>query len=462
MTKGSPEWGQPKPHRAIHTIMFRFNPGTPVTFNDSLPNEVDVVIIGGGVIGVSAAWYLIKQGLSVFVAEKGVVAGEQSSRNWGWVRVTWRDEAEVPIAIDSLNCWQEISSMLDEDTGFSRQGIIGLAANDQQMSEFEEWMEIAKTHQLDTRLLKRSEISSCVELPGTNWAGGMITPSDARAEPFAAVPAIARGVQKLGGKIREHCAVRSLDIEAGQVSGICTEHGRVKARAVLCAAGAWSNMFLSNAGVDFPQLPVRGTVVRTAKAPEIFSGSLALHDVFVRRRQDGGYTVASGMVEHTIGANSFRYYGAFQPSRNSASEVRLRLGSDVSQLPFLPKGWSGDEVSPFEKERVLNPVPTAKGLKLIRKNLERRLPGLSGINFVESWAGMMDATPDVVPVMDRVSEIPGLYLASGFSGHGFGIGPGAGKVMAEMITGKSPRFDLSRFRFARFSDGSKLIPGPAI
>lgn len=442
--------------------MFQFNDKMPITFRDPLPEKVDVAIIGGGVIGISTAWYLLKQGLSVFVAEKGVVAGEQSSRNWGWVRVTWRDEAEVPIAIDSLDCWQEISSELEEDTGFTRQGIIGLAASAEEMSEYEAWMDIAKAHELDTRLLRRSEISSCVDLPGSNWAGGMITPSDARAEPFKAVPAMARGLQKMGAKIREHCAVRSLDIEAGKVTGVQTEHGRVRAGAVLCAAGAWSNWFLSNADIDFPQLPVRGTVVRTAKAPEIFPGALALHDVFVRRRQDGGYTVTSGMVEHSIGADSFRYYGAFQPSRKSASDVCLRLGGDCSQRPFMGKRWSGDEISPFERERVLDPAPTAKGLKLIRRNLERRVPGLSGIDFVESWAGMMDATPDVVPVMDKVSHFPGLYLASGFSGHGFGIGPGAGKVMAEMIAGKPSRFDLSRFRFSRFSDGSKLVPGPAI
>ena len=94
--------------------MFRFNHNSPITFSDPLPAKVDVVVIGGGVIGISTAWYLLKHGLSVLVCDKGRVAGEQSSRNWGWVRVTVRDADEVPLAMDSRRCWDEISSSLDD------------------------------------------------------------------------------------------------------------------------------------------------------------------------------------------------------------------------------------------------------------------------------------------------------------------------------------------------------------
>jgi glycine/D-amino acid oxidase-like deaminating enzyme len=99
---------------------------------------------------------------------------------------------------------------------------------------------------------------------------------------------------------------------------------------------------------------------------------------------------------------------------------------------------------------------------MIRQHLANRLPQLADVEFAESWAGMIDATPDIVPVMDQLESHPGLFLASGFSGHGFGIGPGAGKVMANLITGRATGFDLDRFRFSRFADGSKMRPGPAI
>ena len=145
-----------------------------------------------------------------------------------------------------------------------------------------------------------------------------------------------------------------------------------------------------------------------------------------------------------------------------ASEITVRLSRDATQQSFPMKSWNGDEISPFEKHRVLNPEPSNKALRLMRKQLAKRIPALADVKFVESWAGMIDATPDVVPVMDEIPSISGLFLATGFSGHGFGVGPAAGKVMSNLITGRETGHDLHRFRFSRFSDGSKMVPGPAI
>lgn len=442
--------------------MFLYHENSPITFSDNLPEAADVVVIGGGIIGITTAWFLLERGLSVFVCDKGRVAGEQSSRNWGWVRVTGRDPDEVPIAIDSIRRWEEISPRLDSDIGLRRGGVLALASSDEEMSEFEAWSGFAGANGLQTDLFGADEIDRFIDVPRAAWKGGMVTASDARAEPFKAVPAIARSLQSRGGLIRESCAARTVDTSAGRVSAVITEDGAVATDLVVCAGGAWSTLFLSNLGISLPQLAVKGTVVRTAPAPEIYGGAAALGDVFIRRRQDQGYTVASGLTEHTIGANSFRFLSKFVRSLGSASDITFRLGRDVTQQAFPKECWPADEVSPFEKCRVLNPTPSKSGLKKIEQNLRKRVPGFSELKLVESWAGMVDATPDVVPVMDRIDSVPGLYLATGFSGHGFGIGPGAGKVMAELVTGESPRFDLSRFRFSRFSDGSKMRPGPAI
>jgi glycine/D-amino acid oxidase-like deaminating enzyme len=111
---------------------------------------------------------------------------------------------------------------------------------------------------------------------------------------------------------------------------------------------------------------------------------------------------------------------------------------------------------------VLNPNPSAKALAAMRRELKNRLPTLGDLPFSEAWAGMIDVTPDVVPVMDEIESHPGLFLATGFSGHGFGIGPGAGRVMADMVMGNRAAHDLSRFKMARFTDGSPMIPGPGL
>jgi glycine/D-amino acid oxidase-like deaminating enzyme len=442
--------------------MFRFNNNTRATWSDPLPDAVDAVVIGAGVIGICTAWTLRQRGLSVLVCDKGVVAGEQSSRNWGWVRSTGRDPDEVPVSMLATDLWEKFQQELGDGIGFRRESIMALADNEGELADLHSWLEVAKQYGLDTRAVDMEEAKQLSGAPDGRWLGGIATASDGRAEPFTAVPTIAAALRERGGMIREHCAVRCIDTEAGKVSAVVTEHGTVNTNNVVCAAGGWSSLFLSNMGIAFPQLVVRGTVARTEPVDTFFGGAAGYGDIFVRRRNDGGYTVASGFCEHNIGANSFRFLFKFIPSMGSASDITVRLGSDPTQQSFPAKHWGGNDLSPFERTRVNNPETSAKALRGMREKLRKHIPQLAEAKFEETWAGMIDATPDVVPVMDEIASCPGLFLATGFSGHGFGIGPGAGQVMADLVTGQTTGFDLSRFRFSRFSDGSKMRPGPAI
>ncbi len=441
-----------------------FSSESPITFDDELTTETDVVVIGGGIIGVSTAWYLTRAGVRVTICEKGRIAGEQSSRNWGWVRQQGRDEAELPIMIESNQIWQTLSEEIGSDTGFRQYGVMYVAESEREMAEYRDWVELAKHYDLKSILLTAQEVQEQVHGFEGAWKGGVVTPSDGRAEPFIVVPAMAQGCQKRGALIKENCAVRGISTQAGQIAGVITEHGEILCRAVVCAAGAWSSMFTGHVGLSFPQLTVKSTVARTAKAPEGFLGNAACEDFAMRRRQDGGYTLApSGIHEHFVNRDSFRFFGVFLPNLvESWSETTLRLGGDAPGGWNATRKWSDDEPSPFETNRVLNPIPAESTLGALRERLSRRLPALGNIDFVETWAGMIDTTPDVVPVMDQISSLPGFYLASGFSGHGFGIGPAAGRVMADLVQGNSPGHDLTRFRFCRFSDGSKLDRGPSL
>jgi glycine/D-amino acid oxidase-like deaminating enzyme len=437
---------------------------SPITFQDALPEAVDVVVIGAGVIGISTAWFLAKSGLSVLVCEKGRVAGEQSSRNWGWVRKQGRDEAEVPIAMKSLDIWEELSKETGEDLGFTRQGLIFLAEDEKDQIDFENWMEIARRYQLDTRMLSATELGKQLGYSNHRWKSAMHTPSDARAEPFIAVPGIARAAQSLGVKIIENCAVRSIDSEAGVVAGVLTETGKVRANAVVCAGGAWSSAFLANLGVRFPQLLIKGTVVRTTPVAEAYAGGATSHNFSFRRRQDGGYTLSMGnYLDHYVSADSFRYFADFLPAlKVSWPGMRFRFDDGLMARLFPQRRWQADETTPFEQTRVLNPGPNPFVVKKIERLMSGNLPVLGDARIEEAWAGMIDAPPDFVPVMDELPAHKNFYIATGFSGHGFGIGPGAGYVMAKMVQGQEIEFDLSRFRFSRFSDGSPVKVGPAL
>ena len=416
-----------------------------------LPAATDVVVIGAGIAGISAAWFLNKSGLRVSVFEKGIVAGEQSSRNWGWCRQQGRDRAELPIMIESLRRWREIADELDSDIGFRQEGSLYLCENDTEMARHDRFMSFAPDYGLETRRLNRSQLEALVTDCPQRWRSALYTPNDGRAEPSLAVPAMAQALRARGVQIVENCAVEKIVTQNRRVQAAITERGELKTSAVLVAAGAWSTFVLRDCGIRLPQLTVKASVARTAEAPLIFNGNASGSQVSFRRRLDGGYTVASSdYLEIFPGLDHLRFLGDFLPL------VKASLGKLKLRVPELQV--NGD----YTRHRILNPVPTAKTVARIKARLADRVPAFRDLELVEAWSGMIDALPDVVPVLDKADELDGLWISTGFSGHGFGIGPAAGRIMANLIQNKTVEFDLSRFRLTRFSDGSKLELGPAI
>jgi glycine/D-amino acid oxidase-like deaminating enzyme len=313
-------------------------------------------------------------------------------------------------------------------------------------------------------MLSKKEILALAPQVNGGWVGGMLTPSDGRAEPFVAVPALARAARGVGVSVVENCAVRTVETEGGSVSAVWTENGLVRTDSVVLAGGAWSTYFTANMGLDLPQLMVRSTVGRTHPTPVAELPNVSMPGFTMRRRADGGYTLATGdIAEHYLSPNSFRYLGKFLKLLGiSYRDVRLR--------PRVPAGypgdwggrwrWRGDQESPFERMRVLNPPASALVCKRLRARLPLRAPSVAEAGIAEVWAGMIDVTPDAVPYICEAPEPKGLFIGTGMSGHGFGIGPAVGRVLADLVQGHSPGHDLTRFRFNRFSDGTPIVPGP--
>ncbi len=445
---------------------------TAIRFTDKLPNSVDVVVIGGGVIGVFSALYLNRLGLKVALCEKGRIAGEQSSRNWGWIRQHGRDPAELPIMIEANRLWQDVDKETGGRTGFKQGGVVYLASSQRKLESRAKWLDVAHNHQLDTRMLSKVELDALIDRSGVGgagqheWMGGVTTPSDARGEPWQAVPAVAELAKSEGVIIRENCAVRALDVEAGRISGVVTEAGHIKAQQVVLAGGAWSSLLLRRHGISIPQLSVRSTAMRTAPLPEFFIGNAADEKLSFRRREDGGYTIAGNdSHDHLIGPDSFRNFFSYLPTmREHMHETRLKFFSPKNYPGSwgTSRKWAADETSPFELARVLEPVPDGSAVRRTQRRFSQRFPGIGEPEILSVWAGMIDAMADIVPIVDRAPSLEGLIIATGMSGHGFGIGPGFGKIIAQMAVGKPTGYDLTRFRFSRFSDGSKLRPGPGI
>ena len=432
----------------------------PVPSDQQLPKSTEVAIIGGGIIGVSAALTLAERGIPVALFEKGHIAGEQSSRNWGWCRQQGRDPRELPLIIESLALWRKIHQRTRCDVGFRQCGILYLANTGKDVADREAWLQHGLAYGVESRMVSSKEISEL--LPGSNeqWAGGLYTPTDGRAEPTIAAPAIARAARQLGARIFTQTAVRGIEKTGGRISAVVTENGSVQCSTVILAGGAWSSTFCRNLDLRLPLLMTIGSVFRTAPLNDAPERSVSGAGFAIRKRLDGGYTVSHGSISSfDIVPDSFRFLKDFLPLAWMARKILRPTWTNRFKTEWRQKNkWSLDEQSPFEHIRTLDPMPIQSTLNKSKQNLIHAFPAFQDIEVVESWGGLIDATPDAVPVISPVDNLPGFFLATGLSGHGFGIGPAAGQLAADVATASEPLVDPTPFRFSRFSDGSRIQP----
>jgi glycine/D-amino acid oxidase-like deaminating enzyme len=431
-----------------------------VKADKELPPKVQVVIIGGGIAGTSAALALAREGISVVLCEKGYIAGEQSSRNWGWVRKLYRDPRELPLAVESLKIWEGLNEVVQGETGFRRSGILFSSESEQEEADYEKWISVARQHEVDVRMVSGDELKHLLPAGQVSWKSGIYCPTDGRAEPQKAAPAIATAAQRFGAVILTGCAVRGLELSAGRVSAVITERGRIACESVILAGGAWSSRFLKDLGVRLPQLKVRNSVLRTAPLEEGPECTLWTRDVAFRKRLDGGYTIANGSVNiASLVPDSFRFFMDFLPAlRSEWSSLRIRFDERFRQEWHEGKPVPLDRPSPYEYMRVLDPYPDPQQNLEAMNQLVRQFPVFAKAQIAQQWAGLIDVTPDAIPVISEIDAVPGLVVATGLSGHGFGVGPAVGQLAADLVTGAKPIVDPYAFRLARFTDGSKPKP----
>jgi glycine/D-amino acid oxidase-like deaminating enzyme len=433
-------------------------PVKPVPNDDTLPSSADVVVIGGGIAGITAAYALAKKGHSVAVVEKGVVAGEQSSRNWGFCRQQNRDPRELPLAQRAIDMWAGLNEELGEDTGFRRAGLIYVTTKPSDLEAWEGWVEKARALQMHSRMLTAAEAKAMTPGSTDDWIGGVHSPTDGKAEPGYAVPAIAAGARRLGVTIHQNCAARGIETTAGRVSGVVTEKGAIRTQAVLVAGGVWTSQFCRHHGIDLPLAGVRSTSFFTGPAPEITPGGLSTPDVAFRRRLDGGYTIGiggRGLLE--LSPQGLMYAKSFwRTFRKRYRLITIRVGKSFFDGPEALLRWSNDAVSPFERMRTFDPPAQEKLISFALKRIGEIYPQLAGVKIVHKYGGLIDFTPDWVPVISAIDKLPGLYVSAGFSGHGFGVGPAAGRLAADLVAGDTPIVDPQPYRYSRLVDGTDL------
>lgn len=369
----------------------------------------DVVVIGGGITGVAAAYELARAGASVILLEKDRLAAMASGWTLGGVRQSGRDPAELPLALAAVQRWGSLAEELGAETGYRRGGNLRLARDEAEVARIRRLVAEQRALGLELDFLPDPQaIRAVAPAIGPAVLAASFCPSDGHADPLRAVHAYAGAARRLGADIREGVAVHAIEVAAERVRGVATSAGQIAASRVVLAAGMHAPELLAPLGLGLPLVPKIVTVVQTEPVPRCLDQVFGVANADCAGRQE--------------------------------IEGRLRVTTGIGDWPHDVGAWS--------EERLM---PPAGDLARLIARVSAILPVLAETRIARIWGGLIDLTPDGLPVLDAPVEIAGLVAAAGFSGHGFGIGPVSGGLAADLALGRTPAHDLAAFRLGRFA-----------
>jgi sarcosine oxidase subunit beta len=365
--------------------------------------ESEVVVIGGGIVGCASAYYLAQRHVSVVLLERSVIGGEGSGRNGGGVRQQCRDLRELPLAIASVKLWECLEDELGFDIEYRQGGNIRLAATDDRMEELTTLNEQELTAGLEVELWDRTRLRECAPYLADLFVGAKYCATDGVANPILATKALGWAAERAGARLMVHTEASEIRLRSGRVSSVLTRgvNGEVEigASTVINAAGPWAAPISRTVSVDLPLRPVRAILVTTEPLPPLFTEFISSHDVgiYTRPTHDGSIHVG------TVGVREYTF-------EKSIPIWALRHLARIGQM----------------------------------------IPALENVNFVRAWAGSLAMAPDGVPILGPADGIDGYILATGFSGHGFCLGPIVGLLLSELVVDGKPSLSLDEFRLSRF------------
>ncbi|MFI5340715.1 MAG: NAD(P)/FAD-dependent oxidoreductase [Candidatus Methylomirabilales bacterium] len=371
----------------------------------------EVVIVGGGIIGCAAAYYLARRGKKVVLLEKSVIGGEASGRNGGGVRAQCRDRRERPLAMASIKLWVGLQAELGFDAEYVQAGNIRMATNEERMAMLRREGEEELADGLTVVMWDRDELRRRAPYLSDVFIGAKFCPIDGTANPILASRAFGWAARQAGVTLLTRTEAVNIQTQAGQVASVT---GRDRDGEILIetpwlihAGGPWTPQLSRTLGIQVPIEPARSVIAITQRMPFLFKEFVSSHDLGVYCRQ--------------------------------AREGHVHIGGVGAP------GKTFDQTMPV--------VPVA----LLARRAAQMLPALQRASILRTWAGTLENTPDKVPIISPVDGIKGYILASGFSGHGFCLGPIAGKLLSEMMVDGASSLPLDEFRLSRFA----AFPAPA-
>lgn len=371
-----------------------------------MTKTADVIVIGSGVIGCAAAYYMAKKGMSVLVLDQDESVGNGgSSRNGGGVRQSGRDPRELPLAIYGVeNVWPTLSDELGVDVEYHKEGNLRLGKTETHKQILTGLTEKAVACGLNVRMIDAEEVRKInpylsEEVTCASWC-----PTDGHANPLTTTLGFYKNARALGVVFHMGEKVVKLEKVHGKLRRVCTKTTVYEADQVLVAAGYASRFLTQTVGIDVPMREELIEALVTEAEPKMFPQMLGTAD--------------ADFYGHQTNHGSFVFGGA-----TGMESTVLDNGTNRTSSLTAP---------------------------CICRGIMKYVPKLADAKIVRTWAGYEDLSIDGIPVISKVEEVPGLLLACGFTGHGFGISPVVGQLLAQMAAGETPMLSLQEFRYDRF------------
>ncbi|MCA1828097.1 MAG: FAD-dependent oxidoreductase [Myxococcales bacterium] len=377
----------------------------PLQPKTRLPEKVDVVIVGGGIMGLALAWNLAGQGpQKILVLERGYLCEGASGRNGGGVRAQWTTPLLIELAKESIDFMGRFAQELGINVWLRKGGYLFLAHDDDTVRRIEYGAELQKRYGLPTRVITPGEAGEIVpELDVSRFIAASWNPEDGVVFPWPFLWGYADGARKRGAQVETFTRVTGIDVSGGRVRGVQTDRGRVAADRVVIACGAWSPTVARLAGVALPNVPYRHEIV-SSEPLKPFLGPLVS-------------MLGTGL-----------YF-----SQSMRGEI---------------VGGMGDP----DEEPGLNQTSSLRFMTRYARALTELLPVVGKVKLLRQWAGCYDFTPDRSPILGETPGVSGLLQMSGFVGHGFMMAPAVGRRMAAWMAGGQDEI-FEKYGLRRFADG---------
>jgi len=372
--------------------------------------KADTVVAGAGIMGVFTALYLARKGQSVILLDKGPIFRAATGRTGGGVRQQYRQPVETPLSMEAVKIWADLREDLDSDIEYRQAGNLKLLRNEEETAEAKNRVKRENAQGLEVFWWEEKDVRDYLPVlnPNLPIQGATFCPSDGTANALLLAGAMRRALRETGVQLRTHEPAKRILISDGHVIGIETDRNRYLADTVVNTAGAWAQELIKTAGLDIPLIYRKSQIIVTEPVPPVLPCFISFEHGYCRQAVNGNLH---------LGVRGY-------PVQDK--------NTDISSQAFTDIGEGYTQYFPFLRQTLL----------------------------IRGFAGITTWSPDHIPIIDQAPGYDNLFIAAGFSGHGFCLGPIVGKLLSEWIVDGGTSMDLSAFSWSRFSNlEAKHKPG---